>query len=445
MILRRRSKPPKHLFRASRLVPATLLLLAAAGCSTSALSDRTTSAEPNYVVTVTPESGDTRASLEQRYSGPIIAWEPGVYAVIGRDAGLTTQNLTYDTVEPNEKAFKLGVNQNSAINSSGTSRLWAGGKTRLWAGGSDVEIWSEGKTRLWAGGEFTWMPENTAKWQLIGLEGAQTIATNLGHGVKVAVIDTGVDLQHPALVDALAPALQWYDFVGGDVIPQEEGTFDHNGYGHGTNVAGIIRQIAPRATILPIRALDANGEGTVASVTAAIQWAVDQKAQIINLSLGSVKNVKAIETAVLNAQRQGVIVVSSVGNTNDSAITYPAAKADKEGLQVNVTSLSNSDVKSPFANFATVVEMAAPGEAVFGPAPELMMAAWSGTSQATPMAAGALALALGEHGKFKTITALTDNLLTSGANHYNSGNAKFVGKLGYSRLNIEVYLKAVLK
>lgn len=261
------------------------------------------------------------------------------------------------------------------------------------------------------------------------------------------MIDTGVDVLHPALREALAPAGQWYDFYADDMLPQEERGLGSDGYGHGTNVAGIIRQVAPNATILPIRVLGPDGHGDVDKLTAAIQWATLMDADIINLSLGSDVSVKAVESAIKIATGQGVLVVASTGNTVDKNVSWPASTAaDKPNLlRLSVTSVDPLDRKSDFATYGKPVELAALGEKVFGPAPELQLAAWSGTSMAAPMASGALALALGE-----TLTVPTPQLVGKLMHHsadlYGNGlNASYKNLVGKGRLNLDAFLGSVVR
>lgn len=214
------------------------------------------------------------------------------------------------------------------------------------------------------------------------------------------------------------------------------------------NVAGIIRQVAPRATILPLRVLGPDGSGSVADLVAAIQWAVDKGANIINLSLGSDTFSSSVSAALLNASYKGVLVVASTGNTGDGHVTYPASYATVPltgWLRLSVTSVDARDVKSSFATYGYSVEVAVPGENVFGPAPEERVAAWTGTSMAAPMASGTLALAFGQElnvsrhdlaEKLKNGTSAIDTL---------SLNQLFKGMIGKGRLNIEEFLRNVVK
>ncbi len=427
------------------LIFALILPLLLAGCGgTQLLVPAGEPLGPEFVVTLMLTEGDTPEAVAERFGGRVMVWEEGVYAIVGTDTAPQESSLRDGAVIEHNRDVFMGGGEAARMN--GSSQLWAGGRSSLWAGGRS-SLWAGGASTLWAGGEFSWMPENTATWSQIRLQQGQALAPNLGNGVKVAVIDTGVDLNHPGLQEALAPESEWYDFYADDSVPQEEGTLGEGGYGHGTNVAGIIRQIAPRATIMPLRVLGPDGQGDVAHLAAAIQWAVEKGADVIHLSLGSDSSVYAVEQAILQATAQGVLVVASTGNTADTRVTWPASSAADKGLgkqRLSVTSVDARDQKSSFATYGTSVELAAPGESVYGPAPELGLAAWSGTSMAAPMASGALALALGEQRRVPA-AGLADALKYSGGYHYRHGlNADYRGQVGKSRLNVEAFLLIVL-
>ena len=414
------------------------LALVSTGCTTDFTNSPPTLGV-EQVATVPLTVGDTAAAIERRYGGEVAVWEPGAYAVLSLKSGLSSQALTAPTVtvEPNKDVFLAG---GEVATMNGRTRIWAGGTASVWAGGR-TRIWAGGVGGLWQNGSFTWMPENTPLWRQIGLEQGHLLAPNLGYGVTVAVIDTGVDVYHPALAAALAPAWQWKDFYGGDALPQEERGLGSDGYGHGTNVAGIIRQVAPNAIILPIRVLGPDGLGDVDKLAQAIQHATAMGAQVINLSLGSDVSIKAVESAIKFATDNGRIVVASSGNTGDTKVNWPASTAaDKPNARrLSVTSVDAFDRKSTFSAFGKSVEVAAPGENVFGPAPELQVAAWSGTSMAAPMASGALALALGQKLKVPADN-LVGELINRATNINNLNDKDTVGK---GRLNLGEFLRNV--
>ncbi|MCS7069123.1 MAG: S8 family serine peptidase [Meiothermus sp.] len=369
---------------------ALLALLAACG----GISPPTASAPSSqgYLLTVPIAASDTPEGLAQRYGGEVIAWlEDKAILKLSSQAAAALQgsgvSLQNRTLEPNSTvrapATALGFNS------------WAGG-FNSWAGG--FNSWAGG-WNSWAGGTGT-LPalpnENRYLFLLTKLPQAQALARGFGQGIKVAVLDTGIDLAHPQFLGRLAPVAEHYDFVGRDFVPQEQAGAM---YGHGTGVASLILQVAPRATILPIRVLNGDGAGTVADVISGIQHAINMDAKIINLSLGSTENNAALKAIVDTATAQGRYVVASAGNTGDSNVTYPAAWAKTGSNQqflLSVGSVSSALAMSLFSCSGTVLEFVAPGEGVAGAYPDLRYASYRGTSFATPQVSGALALAMTE-------------------------------------------------
>ncbi|MGC5324902.1 S8 family peptidase [Brevibacillus sp. SYSU BS000544] len=211
--------------------------------------------------------------------------------------------------------------------------------------------------------------------------------------VTVAVIDTGADLSHPDLADILLP--------GKDYIDKDDTPLDL--HGHGTHVSGIIAAISDNSVgitgltgkadvkILPMKVLDSNGEGTVASEVQAIYDAVAMGANVINLSLGSDEYSQAERNAVRYAVQQGVMVVAATGNEYAS-VGYPAAYA--EAVAVGAT--NQSDNVPDFSNFGSQVDLVAPGVDILSTVPrEINKSGYdysTGTSMATPHVAALAAL-----------------------------------------------------
>ncbi|GGO21068.1 S8 family serine peptidase [Deinococcus humi] len=431
----------------NKIAALSLLTLGLLSACSNTVTSTTPAAQERFarVALVPLEAGDTPKRLAKAVGGSVLSWnevgceaadEINCTAMIGLNSQVDTQNLhalrgRTMYIEPNKDVFSGG----------GTLTATMGGKVSIWAGGK-VSIWAGGKVSIWAGGQFTQLPENTALWKKIRLEEAQRMAPNLGAGVTVAVIDTGLDLQHPAFGGSLSDPSTWYDFYAGDTMPQDEGIFGVGGYGHGTNVAGIVLQVAPGAKIMPLRVLGSDGSGDVVMVAKAIVWAADHGAGVINLSLGSEESSKVVQDAIKKVTERKVLVVSSAGNSNLSKITYPAADADAKGsgaYSLSVGSVDLNDVKSNFSNYATELKVMAPGEQVYAPAPGGLMAAWSGTSMAAPMVSGGLALALGQQAPTKD---LAKELADRATDIYNiSGNKPFKDKLGEKgRLDLVEFL-----
>ncbi|WP_036270628.1 S8 family peptidase [Meiothermus rufus] len=401
-----------------------------AGCGSASLGiEREAVGSRALRVEIAP--GDSPQTLEHRYGGRMVVWNPQAgFALLQVDA-------SNQSGEPNRRIF-LASGQIAWMN--GQSSLWAEGQSSLWA---------EGQSSLWAEGTYRLFPQNTPPWRQIGLDKAHAIATRMGRGVKVAVIDTGIDLNHPMIRTSLVPPNEWWDFVDNDPLPQEEGVLGEGGFGHGTNVAGIILQVAPAARIMPLRVLGPDGRGDVLALAAAIDWAMRHGAQIINLSLGSDDISPAVETTLQAAAAQGILIVASVGNRGNNHVSYPASLAhleDRGGYQrLSVTSVRVDLEKSRFASYGPSVELAALGENIYGPAPDGRIAAWSGTSMAAPMASGALALALGEP---LSVPAhmLADALYQSsnGVIYNNDTNRSFKDQVGKGLIDLESFLNNVV-
>ncbi len=265
----------------------------------------------------------------------------------------------------------------------------------------------------------------TAQWapQALRLPEAHRLST--GAGMRVAVLDTGVDSQHPALAGRL---LAGFDFVDFDTDPSEVGSrADNISFGHGTHVAGLVALVAPGARIMPLRVLDADGAGNAWVLAEALLYAVDPDrspatpdgAHVINLSLGSTSRTRVLDTvgrlatcaippAVLlptdeladpgyNGDRDrcnafgGAVVVAAVGNDGTrSTRQYPAA----EGVY-GLVAVGASDARrqlASFSNFGSWVDVAAPGEGLTSTVPGGAYGTWSGTSMAAPLVAGTASL-----------------------------------------------------
>ncbi|WP_425144754.1 S8 family serine peptidase [Deinococcus sp.] len=398
----------------------------------------------DYLATFTVQAGDTPASLQAASGGKLVGWNgadcaatSSCQAVIGLNRGLTT--LSVSTLETQlRRSVTLEANRDQ-FSAGGAVTATIGGTRATWADGS-LLAWTGGTRATWADGQYKPIPQNSQTWNTIRLQQAQSLAPNLGAGVTVAVIDTGLDLTHPAFQGSLSDPSTWQDYYAGDAVPQDEGVLGTGGYGHGSNVAGIILQIAPRAKIMPIRILGPDGSGDVLNVAKAISWATAKGATIINLSLGSSSSSSVVQDAIKAATAKNVVVVTSAGNGNLDKLTFPASLSSSFSNLLSVGSVDANDVKSSFSNYSKDLEVMAPGENVYAPAPGNLMAAWSGTSMSAPMVSGGLALALGQPLKV-SVSGLLQIGARSSYNIYGVPlNAPYMGKLGFGRLDLAAFL-----
>lgn len=227
----------------------------------------------------------------------------------------------------------------------------------------------------------------------------QALAISDGQGVTVAVLDTGIDPDHPALRSRLVPG---WDFVGGDAVPTDVGDgLDNDGdgrideaFGHGTHVAGIVALTAPGARIMPVRVLDADGRGGIAAVATGMRWAIDHGATVLSLSLGMLRNSDAIQNLLEQAEANGVVVICSAGNWGaEDPREYPGASS--HAVAIGATDAGAHPAS--FSSFGDHLALCAPGIAVRSAFPGGGWRLWSGTSMSTPFVAGTAALLLSRH------------------------------------------------
>jgi Subtilase family len=212
-----------------------------------------------------------------------------------------------------------------------------------------------------------------------------------GANVVVAVLDTGVDGELPDLRDAVVPG---YNAVVPGAAPADDN-------GHGTSVAGIVAArtnngqgiagICWTCSVLSIKVLGADGTGDTALVASGIVRAADAGARVISMSLGGPADDQTLDAAVAYALGKGAIVVAAAGNNGISAPFFPAAIP---GV-VSVAATDGADHLYSWSNFGAWVQVAAPG---CNPAPSTSGAyvMFCGTSSATPVVAGLLALLVSE-------------------------------------------------
>lgn len=215
-----------------------------------------------------------------------------------------------------------------------------------------------------------------------------------GEGVKVAILDTGIDESHPDLAGRVA---------GGEDFTGIGSYSDDNG--HGTHVSGTVAAIysnnigaygvAPSASLYAVKVLSSSGSGTLDWIIAGIQWAIDNDIDIINMSLGTSSNMQSLEDACNAAYEAGILIVAAAGNSgnkpgNRNTVEYPGGYASV----IAVAASDSNDARATFSSTGPDVELIAPGVSILSTVPGGGYAYYSGTSMASPHVAGVAALVL---------------------------------------------------
>jgi subtilisin family serine protease len=245
-----------------------------------------------------------------------------------------------------------------------------------------------------------------------------------GSGIKVAIVDTGIDTDHPLFRGKIEYPV--YDFVDNDGDPSEE---RGAGYGHGTFIAGLIALTAPRATLMPLRAFSGDGSGTSFSIARAIRFAADNGADVINMSFGLLEEDSLVKDAVSYAYRRAYLVAAA-GNDDQNFIHFPASTGSQT---LAVTSTDANDLKASFANYNNGVDVSAPGVDVYSAYPEGRWAFWSGTSFSTGLVSGEAALLLSL--RPDTSNSDLDRVILNAGDNIDRINQRYSGKLGKVRID----------
>ncbi len=260
----------------------------------------------------------------------------------------------------------------------------------------------------------TWTPNDPyfnsgLQWGPQRIQAPQAWDISRGNGIRIAIVDTGVQNDHP---DLQGKVVMGYNYVNGNWNP-----YDYNG--HGTHCAGIaaaatnngigIAGMAPGAQIYAVKVLGDNGSGTLANVAAGIRHAADNGSHVINLSLGASVGASTLEDAVNYAWSRGSVVVAAAGNAGNTARHYPAAYANA----IAVAATDSADRKASFSTYGTWVDVAAPGVDILSTYSGSRYAYLNGTSMAAPHVAGQAALLAAQGRSNSQIRAAIQNTADS--------------------------------
>jgi thermitase len=268
------------------------------------------------------------------------------------------------------------------------------------------------------------------QWNLPITQTIEGWGISKGNGnVIIAVLDTGVDLNHPDLKGRLVDGL--------NIVQPEQ--FPIDDVGHGTHVTGVISATVNNLEgvagmtwydkVMPIKVLDASGAGTTYSVAQGIIWATDHGAKVINMSLGNYAQAEFLHDAIRYAFDRDVVLIAASGNDNTRQPGYPAAYPEVFAVAATDQQLN----RAPFSNYGNYIDVAAPGVSIASTYPDNQYAALSGTSMASPHVAALAAL-------IRSVNPLLNNQEVMNIMRDTADDLGESGKddqFGYGQINVE--------
>ena len=231
-------------------------------------------------------------------------------------------------------------------------------------------------------------PSEVLPWGVDRIDADLVWGTTTGDPIKVAIVDTGIDVKHPDLIDNLKG--------GVSAVGYTSSYNDDNG--HGTHVAGIAAAIdneigvigvGPKIDLYAVKVLNRRGSGYLSDVIEGLDWAISNGMQVVNMSLGTASNVLLFQEAVQRVNAAGIVQVAAAGN-NYGAVIYPAAYSEV----IAVSATDSSDAIASWSSRGLEIDLAAPGVNIYSTYKGQTYKTLSGTSMAAPHVAGTAALVL---------------------------------------------------
>ena len=231
-------------------------------------------------------------------------------------------------------------------------------------------------------------PAEVLPWGVDRIDAEKVWTTTTADPIKVAIVDTGIDVTHPDLKDNLKGGVStvWYT------------TSYNDDNGHGTHVAGITAAIdntigvigvGPQIDLYAVKVLDRRGSGYLSDVIEGLDWAIQRGMQVVNMSLGTASNVLSFKEAVQRVNGAGIVQVAAAGNSG-GAVIYPAAYPEV----IAVSATDKTDTIASWSSRGPEVDLAAPGVDIYSTYKGSTYKTLGGTSMAAPHVTGAAALVL---------------------------------------------------
>jgi subtilisin family serine protease len=243
-------------------------------------------------------------------------------------------------------------------------------------------------------------PPQEIPWGIDRIEADLVWNRTTGLGVKVAVVDTGIDLDHPDLINNIKGNVNC-------INPRKSGDDDN---GHGTHVAGIIAAVnnqigvigvGPEISLYAVKVLDRNGKGWLSDLIEGLEWCINNKMDIVNMSLGSSSDNQSFHDAIRKAYEAGIIQVAAAGNNGltDGSIDYPAKYPETIAVSAVGQNSDGSLYPANFSSYGPEIDLTAPGVSIKSTYINGNYKTFDGTSMATPHVSGVAALTISIKGR----------------------------------------------
>jgi len=234
-------------------------------------------------------------------------------------------------------------------------------------------------------------PAQTIPWGIDRIDADLAWSTTSGSAIKVAVLDTGIDLDHPDLANNVKG--------GVNTINSRKTAQDDNG--HGTHVAGTIAAennslgvvgVAPQAYLYAVKVLNRNGSGFLSDVIEGLQWSISNGMKVVNMSFGSTDDNTSFHDAITATYNAGLTLVAAAGNAGptENSVTYPARYSEV----IAVSASTQTDTIASFSSRGPEIDLIAPGESINSTYLNDTYKVLSGTSMAAPHVSGTAVLVL---------------------------------------------------
>ncbi|UCD49876.1 MAG: S8 family serine peptidase [Phycisphaerales bacterium] len=245
----------------------------------------------------------------------------------------------------------------------------------------------------------------TVSWGVDRIDADRVWSTNTGYGINVAILDTGIDYDHPDLQTNVQGGVYFAGWIIDELMGKDGSTIPadwDDGHGHGTHCAGIVAAanntfgvagVAPEANLWGVKVLDDNGGGYTSDIIQGIQWCADNGIEVGSMSFGASSGTASLQSACQAAFDAGVFLVAAAGNDYGGPVIYPAAYASVTAVSAVGQNADGNIYLADFSNVGPEIRLAAPGVSINSTFNGGGYKVWGGTSMACPHVAGAAALA----------------------------------------------------